>query len=201
MRSIRTILVATIAAMVLTTTLPVLATVSDPWITAKTKLTLLTTDGVDVLDVDVDTVNGRVTLHGEVQSEAEREEAVEVARDIDGVTEVNNQLQVVPKREYEQVEASDAQLKDRGVEQLDREPTVDDSDIEGESVHDGTVVLAGDAKTLSDHENTDIDVAVSGGVARLAGTVDSQADRLTAAVVARGVPGVRAVRNDLDVSS
>ena len=40
------------------------ARVKDAWITAKTKIDLMTTDGVRTSDLNVDTVNGVVTLHG-----------------------------------------------------------------------------------------------------------------------------------------
>jgi hypothetical protein len=40
------------------------ATTPDTWITTKTKLALLTTEGVSGTAIKVDTVLGRVTLHG-----------------------------------------------------------------------------------------------------------------------------------------
>ena len=36
----------------------------DSWITMKTKLALMTTEGIDTWDLNVDTVSGGVTLHG-----------------------------------------------------------------------------------------------------------------------------------------
>jgi osmotically-inducible protein OsmY len=46
-------------------------------------------------------------------------------------------------------------------------------------------------------EGTDIDVAVSNGVARLTGTVKSRRDQVTALTVARTTDGVKKVIDDL----
>ena len=53
----------------------------DSWVTAKTKLALMTTEGIDTWDLNVDTVNGVVTLHGKVASDAAKEKAETVAQD------------------------------------------------------------------------------------------------------------------------
>ena len=51
------------------------ANVPDAWITTKIKLALLTTEGVSSNDVNVDTIDGRVTLHGTVGSDLEKTRA------------------------------------------------------------------------------------------------------------------------------
>lgn len=62
--------------------------VSDSWITTKVKADLLGTKNVPSTEIKVDTVNGVVTLSGEVGGEAERERAITVAKGIKGVVEV-----------------------------------------------------------------------------------------------------------------
>ena len=57
------------------------ASMPDSWITTKTKMALATTDGVSATQVHVDTVDGRVTLHGKVDSEAEKAKAEPVTRE------------------------------------------------------------------------------------------------------------------------
>jgi osmotically-inducible protein OsmY len=47
----------------------------DAWITMKTKVSLMTTDGIHTSDLNVDTVKGVVTLHGKVSTEAEKAKA------------------------------------------------------------------------------------------------------------------------------
>ena len=72
----------------------------DAWITTKTKLALLTTEGINGTAVSVDTVVGLITLYGNVRSPAEKVKAETVARKIDGVLGVRNLLQVVaPQQE------------------------------------------------------------------------------------------------------
>ena len=84
------------------------AAISDGWITAKTKIALLTTSGVSSRDINVDTVDGRVTLHGTVRSAEEKAKVEQEARKVQGVREVKNLLQVVPGARQEAVKASDA---------------------------------------------------------------------------------------------
>jgi osmotically-inducible protein OsmY len=53
-------------------------------------------------------------------------------------------------------------------------------------------------KALDEHEFSDVGLEVRNGVARLTGTVPTGARNLEAAVkIARSVPGVRAVQDDL----
>lgn len=68
--------------------------ITDAWITTKVKADLLATEGVDGTDIDVDTVDGVVTLTGTVDSQAEADKAESVAAGIEGVTQVDSQLTV-----------------------------------------------------------------------------------------------------------
>jgi len=62
--------------------------VSDTWITSKVKSSLLFTRGIDRLDIAVTTTDGTVSLSGTVDTAAQRELAVRIARDIRGVRKV-----------------------------------------------------------------------------------------------------------------
>ena len=53
-------------------TVPVVAATPDAWITTKAKLSLLTTEGVSGTAIHVDTILGKVTLHGKVGSAEEK---------------------------------------------------------------------------------------------------------------------------------
>jgi hypothetical protein len=75
----------------------VAADTPDSWITAKTRIALMTTDGVDTWDLNVDTNNGVVTLHGKVATAAAKTAAERETRRLDGVKDVKNLLQVVSK--------------------------------------------------------------------------------------------------------
>lgn len=69
---------------------------SDAGITTAVKSKLAADDMVKAYQVDVDTENRVVTLSGEVETAAQREHAVMIARQTDGVADVIDQLRVNP---------------------------------------------------------------------------------------------------------
>lgn len=62
--------------------------VDDTWITTKVKSSLLADADVSGLDIDVETVNGVVSLSGQVDEQAQIDQAKQIARGIEGVAEV-----------------------------------------------------------------------------------------------------------------
>lgn len=68
--------------------------VDDVAITSQVKAKLLDDDRVDGLDVNVDSTNGKVKLSGWASSAAEIGTATEIARSVEGVKSVDNNLQV-----------------------------------------------------------------------------------------------------------
>jgi hyperosmotically inducible periplasmic protein len=146
----------------------------DSWITMKTKLALMTTEGVDTWDLNVDTVKGAVTLHGKVATEAAKEKAESVAKGIEGVTSVKNVLQVVPSPDRKIVDKADDAVKDSVQKAFDADPSLKDSGIKIASVNKGVVLLSGDTKSL--------------------------AANLRAVEIARGIPGVKRVASEVTVS-
>ena len=145
---------------------------SDAWITTKAKIALLTTAGVSSGAVNVDTVDGAVTLHGKVSSPQEKSKAEAEVKKIDGVKEVRNLLQVVPGGREKVVKASDKEIKDRVDRALRDGHFAKDSPIDVESVNDGVVLLGGKAQTMGDH--------------------------LRAIELTRSVPGVRKVESEIE---
>lgn len=143
----------------------------DAWITTKVKLALLTSRHVSSIDVDVDTIDGNVTIHGTVDSETEKARAEQAVRDVSGVKDVRNLLAVVPPSQQEAVAATDKQTEENVERALKTEPALADSDVSVSSVNDGVVLLSGTAKTLSDH--------------------------VRAVEIARAVPGVRQVSSKI----
>jgi hyperosmotically inducible protein len=120
----------------------------DSWITMKTKLALMTTEGVDTWDLNVDTVNGVVTLHGKVASDMAKQKAQSVAQGIEGVKSVKDLLQVVPKPQRDAVDKSDDVIKDEVKKAFDADTVVKDSGTSVASVNKGVVLLSGSAKSL-----------------------------------------------------
>ena len=68
--------------------------VKDAAITTSIKTKYLADDTLKGMDISVDTEQGVVMLTGSVQSDAAKNLAEQIARDVDGVTGVNNQLTV-----------------------------------------------------------------------------------------------------------
>lgn len=63
--------------------------ISDTWITTKVKSTLIYSSNVSSSDISVNTKGGVVTLSGNVKSSAERDAAVDLAKNVKGVRSVN----------------------------------------------------------------------------------------------------------------
>ncbi len=152
---------------------PVGAATPDAWITTKTKLSLLTTEGVSGTAIHVDTVLGKVTLHGKVRSAEEKAKAESIAKKIDGVLEVRNLLQIVTPQREKAVQLSDDALKQRIEKELQADSSLKDSSISVKSVNKGVVLLAGTAKTLSAHLRAVETVAWVPGVERVASEIKS----------------------------
>ncbi|TWI64486.1 osmotically-inducible protein OsmY [Pseudoduganella lurida] len=70
------------------------AVMSDTMITAKVKADMAADRNVKAMDVHVETEKGVVMLSGFVPSKAEADRAVELARGVNGVTEVKSSIQV-----------------------------------------------------------------------------------------------------------
>ncbi len=73
-------------------------TVADSVITTKVKADLIKEPNLKSLDVHVATNNGVVNLSGFVPSQAEVDKAVDVARNVKGVSKVQSSLRIQPKQ-------------------------------------------------------------------------------------------------------
>lgn len=159
----------------------------DAWITTRVKMALLSDDTVAGLDIDVDTIDGRVTLHGKVDSAVEKAEAESLARQVDGVQQVRNLLAVVPPAREKAVEISDEALEKNVSAVLERDQALASSDITVKSVSEGIVVLAGEAETLSAHRRALEDARAVPGVRQVASEIRSP-DELGDAEIWQGEP-------------
>ena len=72
--------------------------VSDASITTSVKTKLAKDAEIDALDVNVDTYEGVVTLHGNVPNARTGERAAQLAQSVKGVKSVDSRLVVVPPR-------------------------------------------------------------------------------------------------------
>jgi osmotically-inducible protein OsmY len=124
------------------------ADVNDSWITTKAKIALLTTDGFSVNGANVDTIDGKVTMHGKVATAEDRTRAEQTVRKVKGVKSVNNLLQVVPSDIEELVAENDSDVKDRVEASLKTDTMMKDVNVA--SVNNGLVLLSGKTDNLTE---------------------------------------------------
>jgi len=142
--------------------------ITDSWVTAKTKIALYGDDRIKGGQVSVETVNGAVSLRGKVDSDDAKAAAASVAQAVEGVKSVRNDLQVVPPGDRRVIEISDKDITRQ---------------VEGR--------LSKDAQLKK------VDVRTDNGAVILTGAVSSIGASARASELARGVPGVRMVKNEL----
>lgn len=146
----------------------------DSWVTLKTKLALLTTEGIDTWDLNVDTTAGAVTLHGKVASEEAKKKAETVAAGIEGAKSVKNLLQVVPKPSRDAVEDADDVVKSNVEKALDADAAL--KNVEVASVNKGVVLLRGEVDTLEAHVKAVDTVSRVRGVRRVSTDVRAKTE-------------------------
>ena len=139
---------------------------SDSWIALKTKLALVANSPTSGYETDVDVKEGVVTLTGKVDNSEVKSEAEQVVRKVEGVRNVNNQLQVVPEARRQEVNATDNRIKDEIQKLLDSDPKL---------------------------QNLSLSVDSNAGVVSLDGSVDTVEQLWHAAQAIRKVAGVKAV--------
>lgn len=142
--------------------------VSDSWLTAKTKIALFADERVKGRQVGVETVKGVVTLRGKVDSDEAKATAASLAGGIEGVKSVRNDLQVVAPADRKAVDISDKDITRQVEDRLSKEPRL-----------------------------KKVDVRTDRGVVNLTGDVPGIGASARASEIAREVPSVRAVKNEL----
>lgn len=146
--------------------------VDDATLTSKVKTALIANPVTKAHQIDVESKAGTVQLNGFVDSEANRSEATKVAKAVEGVAKVENNLEVR------------GNARSAGV-------TVDDAAITSKVK---TALLADSAT-----KGTSINVETREGVVQLNGFAESDHEKQSAEKLAASVDGVRIVHNNLTV--
>ena len=156
----------------------------DAWIDGKAEATLLFHGNLNSFDINTDVQNGKVILTGKVDNSVDKKLAEELVANIDGVTDVDNQLTVVEEHDSEAMDGDDmdmdsatGKLTDAKIATVIKTRLLMDSDISG----------------------FDIDVDVEQGNVTLTGTVDSDAERDLAVEIAKNATDVTDVEDNLKV--
>ena len=145
--------------------------VDDAAITAQVKTKLAESPQTKAYQMEVETFRGVVQLNGYVDADAGKTAATSIARSVNGVKEVRNNL------------------------------VVSSGQTVGAVVDDSVITAKVKTELIADPQTKagQINVTTENGVVQLAGFVDSSTEKAKAEEIARSVSGVRGVRNDLDI--
>ena len=179
------------------TSTPAVTPVDDVLVTTQIEARYFTTPEVKAGTIDVSTSGGVVTLTGEVKSDAAKQQALAVARQVEGVRDVRDQLTVAtPTAATSGTAAS---------------PEPRPGETSGKAAAAKPGEPAGAAWTTTkiqaryfadpDVKGRNIDVTTRDGVVTLSGRVETEAQRVKAVQIARGTDGVRAVQDSLTVGA
>jgi hyperosmotically inducible periplasmic protein len=173
----------------------------DTWITTQVQARLFADTGVRGREIDAVTRDGVVTLTGEVEGEHERERALALAREIDGVRQVVDGLQI--RREPATDVRRDDLRREEAATPGEPPPAEEREDRAAvERLEDGWITTQIQAQYFVDGDvrGRAIDVTTRDQVVTLAGEVRSEAERDRALQIARGTDGVRDVTDRLRVA-
>jgi osmotically-inducible protein OsmY len=161
--------------------------VKDGWLTGKIETVYTLNRHLNAFAIDTDVENGMVHLTGMVENDIDRDLAGELAKGIDGVVEVRNDLKV------EQSARQTAASKDNE----------DGKRSFGTWIDDTTTTAAVKAKLIGDSntQGLQIDVDTWGDVVTLSGEVSSSEVKQLAEEIARNTGDVEDVRNQLVVAA
>ena len=167
----------------------------DAWVTSKIQAKYFTDPDVKGLDIDVTTRDGVVTLAGTVEGQAERRQAVAIARNTDGVREVQDQLQLRGGAEADSAAGTAGREAAAEGREAGREAAT--------AVDDTWITTKIQAKYFLDPEvkGHEVNVDTQNGVVTLKGSVASEAQKQAAEAIARETQGVTRVDNQLTVAA
>lgn len=151
---------------------------NDAWLKSQLITTYGLNEHLSPFDIDVQVQEGKVTLSGDVETGIEKDLAGQIARSVEGVSAVQNNLSVVGNSDKE------------------RQPSAF-----YRSVTNATLTAKVKSNLLWNQHVGGGDIAVSteNGVVTLEGVVASEAEKDLAVQLTRNTGGVRSVRDRLQV--
>lgn len=146
--------------------------INDSYLTAKAKIALFADARIKGSEINVETKQGAMMIRGKVDSDAAKQAAEGIAKGIDGVKSVKNDLQVVAPSQREAIDDKDAAITTRVNEQLAKDAYLKKAGIRAQT---------------------------NAGVVSLSGEVHDLMTSAQASWIAWQVSGVKSVKNDLTV--
>jgi len=167
---------------------------SDSWLAFKVKSGLLFHRNVSAADTKVDVHDGTVTLTGTAKSESQKELTAELARDVEGVGSVNNQMVVVngvPNT------ANGAPVIESAGAQNGSGETV------GQKIDDASISAQVKGALLSHNSTSAVNTKVKtqDGVVTVSGVAKDGAEKDLVTRLVSDINGVRSVNNEMTVES
>lgn len=151
----------------------------DAWIDGKLEASYLLNSELNNFRINTDVEDGNVLLTGSVQSEAHKDLATEIAKNLDGVANVTNNL--VVGEEGDEYADEDRNFSSRFYDMTT------------------TVSLKSNFALNDDLEASKINIDTKEGVVTLEGEVDSRAESMLAEEIAAGYDHVSRVNNNLRI--
>jgi hyperosmotically inducible periplasmic protein len=146
----------------------------DKLLVSKVKTALMSDKTADANEINVEVYKGVVQLNGFVDGEKEKAQAETVAKGVEGVKGVENNLEIKQA-----------------------------SQTTGGAIDDSTITAKVKSALIDDDTTKahDIKVETRGGVVQLSGFVPTQAQKDAATKVAKSVAGVKSVNNGLGIKN
>ena len=158
----------------------------DAWITGKVEAAFTLNRHLNPFAIDTDVTNGVVHLSGVVKDDIDRDLAEEVAKGVDGVMKVENDLEIDADKATAATNGKSAQQRDFG-------SWVDDATT--------TAVVKTRLLANANTKGLQIDVDTEDDVVTISGRVATAAESELAEEIAKNVGDVEEVRNLLVVDS
>lgn len=152
---------------------------SDLWIKSQLATTYALNEHLNPLDIDVEVKDGVVTLSGVVENDVEKDLAGEIAKGVEGVKKVENNLETEPMARTEPSRLSGYM----------------------DTVNDATITAKVKSNLLWNRNTDGLDIGVDteNGVVTLKGAVESGVQRDLTVQMARNTSGVREVVDRLKI--
>lgn len=153
---------------------------SDAWIQGKIETTFALNRNLNTYAIDADVNNGVARLVGKVETDIDKDLAGQLAKGVDGVTSVKNDITVVDKSRVTATNTGEHRTF-------------------GRFVDDATTTAAVKTKLLADKNiaGMKIDVDTRGDVVTLAGQVATAEQKQLAEQIAKNTGDVKKVNNEL----
>jgi hyperosmotically inducible protein len=169
---------------------------ADGWLTAKVQAKYFAEDDIKARYIDVSTRDGTVTLKGFVENDAQRQQALLIAKNTEGVKQVEDRLLIGQAPATASAASSSGAVATSGSNAAPMpagETSLDDSMVV--SLIQARYFVDPGIKTRS------IEVLSAGGVVTLRGQVASDHERAQALLLARTSQGVQRVEDGLTVDA